>query len=129
MPPRANAPLGRVPTRLAQPLPQPVAGFPEELVVRRPDVRRDYLAFLAADRDLASAVSAQYPRVDVTGSLLTISDRPETFFRDWFVSLGGQLVAPLLDGGQRAAEVDRTSAVASERLMTYNCEQDAKCHD
>ncbi len=44
---------------------------------------------------------------------------PETLFRDWFVSIGGQLIAPLLDGGQRRAEVDRTAAVAGQRFYEY----------
>ena len=99
--------------------PLPATGLPSELITRRPDVRRDYLAFAAADRDLASAVSAQYPRVNLAGSLLNVAESPETLFRDWFVSIGGQLIAPLLDGGQRRAEVDRTAAVASQRFNEY----------
>ncbi len=99
--------------------PMPVTGLPSELLQRRPDVRRDYLAFIAADRDVASAVSSQYPRINLTGSLLNIAERPETLFRDWFVSIGGQLVAPLIDGGQRRAEVDRTSALVRQRFNEY----------
>lgn len=99
--------------------PLPYTGLPSELVMRRPDVRRDYLAFVAADRDLASAVSAQYPRLNLTGSLINSADRAETLFRDWFVSIGGQLIAPLLDGGQRRAEVDRTSALVRQRFNEY----------
>ncbi|MEM9366493.1 MAG: TolC family protein [Planctomycetota bacterium] len=97
----------------------PVTGIPAELLQRRPDVRRDYLAFEAADRDLAAAISDQYPRLSLSGSLLNVSDQPETLFRDWFVSLGGQLVAPLIDGGQRRAEVARTTAVSRELFNQY----------
>ncbi len=43
--------------------PLPQAGLPSELLQRRPDVRRDYVAFQAADHDLASAISRQYPRL------------------------------------------------------------------
>ncbi len=99
--------------------PLPATGMPSELLKRRPDVRRDYLAFVAADRDLAAAISDQYPRISLTGSLRNAADSPETIFRDWFVSIGGQLVAPLLDGGQRKAEVSRTSAVVCELFNTY----------
>ena len=54
--------------------PLPHTGLPSELLIRRPDVRRDYLAFLAADRDLASAISAQYPRINLTGSLVNFAE-------------------------------------------------------
>ena len=99
--------------------PLPDTGLPSELLQRRPDVRRDFLAFLAADRDLASAVSAQYPRLNLTGALLNTAETPELAFRNWFVFLGSQLIAPLIDGGQRRAEVDRTAAVTQERFDVY----------
>lgn len=106
-------------TKLPSLPPLPRTGLPSELLARRPDVRRDYLAFQAADRDLASAISAQYPRIDLTGSLLNLAERPEALFRDWYVSIAGQLIAPLIDGGQRRAEVDRTLAVAGQRFYEY----------
>jgi len=99
--------------------PLPLTGVPSQLLQRRPDVRREFLAFRAADRDLASAIANQYPRLNLTGSLLNVADRPETIFRDWFVSIGSSLVAPLIDGGQRRAEVDRTSAVVCELFHRY----------
>ena len=99
--------------------PLPATGLPSELLNRRPDVRRDYLAFMAADRDLASAITAQYPRLSLSGSVLNIADRPEAVFRDWFVSIGGQLIGPLIDGGERRAEVDRTTAVVRQRFNEY----------
>ncbi|MFT5302647.1 MAG: multidrug efflux system outer membrane protein [Mariniblastus sp.] len=97
----------------------PAAGLPSDLLHRRPDVRRNYLAFEAADRDLASAISAQYPRISLTGSLTNVAENPEDLFRDWFTSIGSQLIAPLLDGGQRRAEVERTSAVVRELFLGY----------
>ena len=106
-------------TELPELPPLPRTGLPSELLNRRPDVRRDYLAFRAADRDLASAITAQYPRISLTGSLLNVAESPETLFRDWFLSIGGQLIAPLFDGGQRRAEVDRTAAVLFLRFNEY----------
>lgn len=99
--------------------PLPATGLPSELLHRRPDVRRDFLAFQAADRDVASAVATQYPRLNLAASLLNVADRPEDIFRDWFVSIGGQLIGPLIDGGQRRAEVDRTKAVVRQRFHEY----------
>ncbi|MDV6030530.1 MAG: TolC family protein [Phycisphaera sp. RhM] len=99
--------------------PLPDTGLPSELLKRRPDVRRDYLAFMAADRDLASAISARYPRLNLSASVLSVADHPETLLRDWFVGIGGQLIAPLFDGGQRRAEIDRTAALVRQRFNEY----------
>lgn len=95
--------------------PLPVVDVPEELLIRRPDVRADFLAYVAADRDLASAISARFPRLNLSGSLVNSAASSDNFLRDWFLSIGGQLIAPLFDGGQRRAEVDRTGSVACQR--------------
>ena len=97
----------------------PATGLPSELVQRRPDVHRDYLAILAADRDLAAAISDQYPRLNLAGSLTTLADSPAILFRDWILVIAGQLIGPIIDGGQRRAEVDRTSAVLHQLVADY----------
>ncbi len=106
-------------SRLPDLPPLPYTGLPSELLKRRPDVRADYLAFVAADRDLASAITAQYPRLDLTSSLINSAENPGTLFKDWFFSIGAQLVAPLLDGGERRAEVDRRRALLCQRFNEY----------
>ena len=55
----------------------------------------------------------------MTGSLISSANNPETIFRDWVASIGSSLIAPLLDGGQRRAEVDRTAAVVRQRFNEY----------
>lgn len=99
--------------------PLPNTGLPSELLNRRPDVRRAFLELQAADRDLASAVSAQYPRLDLTASVTTAAESPEDLFRNWIASTAGQLVAPLFDAGQRRAEVERNAAIVRERFTEY----------
>ncbi len=99
--------------------PLPYTGLPSELLNRRPDVRANYLALAAADRDLAAAVLDQYPRLDLTASLIQTAESPETLFRDWFFSIGGQLLGPILNGGRLRAEVDRTRAVVWQRFDEY----------
>lgn len=99
--------------------PLPDTGLPSELLKRRPDVRRDFRALAAADRDLAAAVSAQYPRLSLTASVITATESPENLFREWLASIGSQLIAPLIDGGQRRAEVDRTTAEVRQRFDEY----------
>jgi NodT family efflux transporter outer membrane factor (OMF) lipoprotein len=99
--------------------PLPLTGLPSELLLRRPDIQRNYYALLAADRDLASAISQQFPRLNLSASLQNLSENPEDLLKDWFVSLGGQLIAPLFDGGQRKAEVDRSAAVKAQLFQEY----------
>lgn len=99
--------------------PLPDTGLPLELLQRRPDVRRDYLALWAADRDLASAVSAQYPRISLTGSLTTAAESPENLFREWILVTTGQLIAPLIDGGERRAQVDLNAALLRQLVAEY----------
>lgn len=99
--------------------PLPSTGIPAELVQRRPDVLSALFALQAADRDLASAITQQYPRLNLTASVVTATESAETLFRDWVLSLGSQLIGPVIDGGQRRAEVDRTNAVVRQRLSEY----------
>ena len=106
-------------SNLPQLAPLPSTGLPAELLSRRPDVRADYLAFAAADRDVEAAVTDQYPRLSLSSSLANVANHPEALFSDWFFSLGGQLIGPILDGGQRRAEVERTRAVRCQRFFEY----------
>lgn len=101
-------------------LPQtPATGLPAELLERRPDVRAALQRLYAADEDLAAAVSNQYPRINLSASLRTAAEKPQDLFEDWLLGLAGQLSAPLIDGGQRRAEVERNQAVREQRLAEY----------
>ncbi|MFW5683195.1 MAG: TolC family protein, partial [Phycisphaeraceae bacterium] len=63
-PPQAEPPNPR--GELPEIPPPPAVGLPAELVERRPDVRQARLRLEAADRDLASAIADQYPRINLT---------------------------------------------------------------
>jgi NodT family efflux transporter outer membrane factor (OMF) lipoprotein len=99
--------------------PMPATGIPGELLRRRPDVRRAYQLLLAADRDLAAALSNRYPRLSLTASLATAESSADDLFRDWFASLAANLLGPLFDGGARAAEVEQARAVKRRLLYAY----------
>jgi NodT family efflux transporter outer membrane factor (OMF) lipoprotein len=99
--------------------PRPETGLPVDLLARRPDVRGAWLRVRAADRRVAVAVADRYPRLSLTGRLSTGDEKVSDLFRSWFANLAANLTAPILDGGRREAEVDRTRAVASERLNGY----------
>ncbi len=97
--------------------PLPATGLSAELLLRRPDIQRNYSTLAAADAELASAISRLYPRLNLSGSLQNIAEHPEDLLKDWFASVAAQLIAPLFDGGQRRAEIDRTAAV---KLVLFN---------
>ncbi len=97
----------------------PDTGIPAELVRRRPDVKSAYHRVQAADRELAASISNQYPRLNLTASLSTVSESASHLFEAWARSFSGDLTAPLLDAGRRAAEVDRTEARGKLRLLEY----------
>ncbi len=99
--------------------PLPDTGIPSELVCRRPDVRGALLRLEAADRDVAVAVTDQFPRLTLSADVSTTNARAEDFFDDWIRTLAANLVGPLIDGGRRKAEVARTRAVKLERLFDY----------
>ena len=99
--------------------PLPETGLPLALVQRRPDVRRDFRILQAANREVASAISARYPRLSLNVSAAARSNEVDDLFRNWAYSLGGNLVAPLFYGGRLSAEVNRTRAVEQQRLYEY----------
>jgi NodT family efflux transporter outer membrane factor (OMF) lipoprotein len=115
--PQAGVELDRAELPELPPLPD--TGLPAQLVQRRPDVRRAHDLLRAADRDLAAAISRQYPRLSLTASLSTAGEDASDLFDDWARSFAGNLVAPLLDGGERRADVERAQALREQRLYEY----------
>lgn len=97
----------------------PAIGLPAELVQRRPDVRAAYFRLESADRSLAAAVRDQYPRIDLAASLVTTAENPSGLFSNWLASLAGQVIGPIIDGGQRRAEIEQSEAVRGQRLAEY----------
>lgn len=99
--------------------PLPTAGIPIELIKRRPDVRSAFNLLKAADRDLASAISNQYPRLTISATASTAANSVSNLFKDWALSVAGNLLAPLFYGGRLSAEVERMRAVKKQRLYQY----------
>ena len=73
----------------------------------------------AANRDTAVAVSARFPRLSLSADYSTSDNTVEELFDSWVWSLAGSLVAPLFEGGSRAADVDRSQAREDQRLYEY----------
>ena len=99
--------------------PLPRTGVPIERIRRRPDVRAAELRVQAADRQVAAALADQFPRLSLSVSAETSAARVRDLFDNWLAGMAANVVAPLLDGGLRRAEVRRTRAALSEKLNAY----------
>jgi NodT family efflux transporter outer membrane factor (OMF) lipoprotein len=99
--------------------PLPATGLQSSLLARRPDVRSAWLRLLAADQRVAAAAADRLPRLSLTGRANTSGEQIEQLFDDWLASLAANLMVPLIDGGRRQAEVERSQAVAAEALHDY----------
>jgi len=102
--------------------PMPETGLPAELIRRRPDIRSTYYAVLSADSDVAAAIADRFPSLSLTAGVDTSGQHTRDLFNNWLATLAANLVTPIIDGGSRRAEVDRTRAVASEALHSYGQE-------
>ena len=99
--------------------PLPSTGVPLDLLANRPDIRSRYASLLAADERIAAAVADRYPQLSISADLNTSGSNAYNLFDNWLASLAANIVGPILDGGSRQAEVDRTSAAAREKLHAY----------
>ncbi len=96
------------------------SGLPSELLSRRPDVRAAFLRLKASDARVAVAIAGRFPSFNLLGSYGTSSfvfSTGDIIGNFWKVLIN--LSQPLLDGGRRSAEVDRSRAVFRENLALY----------
>ncbi len=97
----------------------PAVGLPAELIRRRPDIRAAHLRLHAADSGVSAAIADRFPKITLSLGMSTSSDELRDLFDNWIATMAANLVAPILDGGRRSAEVDRQRALASEKLNLY----------
>jgi len=96
------------------------AGLPSEVLSRRPDVRAALLRLKASDARVAAAIAERFPSFNLLGSYGTSSlvfSTGDIVGNFWKLIIG--LSQPLLDGGRRRAEVERSRAVFRENLALY----------
>lgn len=124
--------LGRYPgadLELAETMPQlpppPPAGLPSELLERRPDVVAAERQVAAAFEETARARAARLPSLSLTGSLGTSSAELSNLLRPGNIAwqAASSLLAPILDGGARSA--DLAAATASQKQAVANYAQTA----
>jgi NodT family efflux transporter outer membrane factor (OMF) lipoprotein len=99
--------------------PLPSIGIPADVLANRPDVREAGLKLRSADWQVSAAKADRLPALRLTGSVDYNSGDISTLFDNWAANLAASLTGPILDGGRRKAEVDRTMAVVDERLAAY----------
>ncbi|CAO97114.1 efflux transporter outer membrane subunit [Erwinia tasmaniensis] len=97
------------------------AVMPSQLLQRRPDIVQAERQLLAADASLRSARASLLPSLNLTASgtlqssaLHQLADNP---FRLW--SIGGSILAPLLNREALTAQVDVSMATRNQALYNY----------
>jgi outer membrane protein TolC len=95
--------------------PLPDTGIPIERVRRRPDVRAARYRVMAGDQDLGAALRDRFPRLNLRATAGSAAG----IFEGFIASFGGGLLAPVLDGGRREAEIDRTRAQRDRLRALY----------
>lgn len=104
-----------------QPLPK--NGISISALKNRPDLKASWLKVESSAWDVSSAKASRLPSLRLTGSYTYSSEKLADVFDNWALNLAGSLIAPLIDGGSRKAEVERTKAALQEAVMNYK--QDA----
>jgi len=99
----------------------PAIGIPADVLANRPDVRRAGLRLMSADWSVSAARADRLPAIRLTASASYGGNNIEAseIFDDWMANLAASLTGPIFEGYRRKAEVERTRAVAAERLAAY----------
>jgi len=116
-PPRTSLTISR--NTLPESSEIPKTGLPADLLAARPDVRSAGFKLRSADWQVSSARANRLPSISLTASATYQAPEINLLFHTWLINLAANLTAPLIDGGRRAAEVDRARAVVDENLSAY----------
>ena len=106
-------------TDLPQTFLAPQPGIPTDLLENRADIRAARMRLEAATQDVEAAKADLMPELTLSASAAFSSGTLDLLFQNWVFTLGSALAGPLLDGGDRKAEIERTRAVVREVLNTY----------
>lgn len=94
---------------------------PVSVLMRRPDLQAAYHRILAADSRVKVAHADQFPVFNLTSNLGTSATHLKDFAKSGFstFSILGALSTPLIDNGQRKAELGASSARAEQAYYDY----------
>jgi len=94
-------------------------GISAQILLNRPDVKAAELSLLAADHQLAVAIADRFPNITLSASFGSQMDSPSTLFDRWFLSLSGDILTPIFNGGRLKNEVKRNKAVVYEKFKNW----------
>jgi len=97
----------------------PAAGVPSRLLKRRPDIRAAELRVLAADHRIGAAIADRFPSLSLSAALPFQAEHASDIFNDFVSSIAASVSLPVIDGGRRAADIERNRALMTERLDDY----------
>jgi len=104
---------------MPEPPPLPEAGLPAQLLSQRPDIQAARLRLESADWGEAVARADRLPSINLSAEAAYSSVTLGILFDNWVQQLAASLFMPVIDGGRRAAEVERRRGVVDQRLAEY----------
>lgn len=99
----------------------PPAGTPSDLLERRPDIIAAERQVAAAFNNVDQAKAARLPAISLTSSIGGSSNELANLLNPANVAwtVGGNLLAPVFDGGARKAQVEASTAEQKQALAAY----------
>jgi len=101
--------------------PRVTPGLPSELLIQRPDIRRQEAQLASATANVGSARAQFFPSIQLTGQGGYQSAALSALFmpQSAFFNLAAGLTQPIFDAGRIQANFDLTKAQQDELLQTY----------
>ena len=102
-------------------IPRVTAGLPSELLMQRPDIRRQEAQLASATANVGNARAQFFPSIQLTGQGGYQSSALVSLFQPHaaFFSLVGSLTQPIFDGGKILGNFELAKAKQDELLQTY----------
>lgn len=115
-----NTPRGKTLSEITL-VPEVPEGIPSDLLARRPDVRTAEGNLIAANANIGAARASYFPSIPLTASAGYASGALDNLFTGssgvW--AIGGQILAPIFEGGKIRAQNKQAEAAYREMLATY----------
>lgn len=115
-----NTPRGKTLSEITL-VPDVPEGIPSDLLARRPDVRTAEGNLIAANANIGAARASYFPSIPLTASAGYASGALDNLFTGssgvW--AIGGQILAPIFEGGKIRAQNKQAEAAYREMLATY----------